>query len=62
MALTNEKIEQIREKIVLRLKELEGQLTLTQESAKTVELDQALAGQSFKNRCHSATKTRPSWA
>lgn len=44
MALTHEKLEQIREKIVSRLKELEGQLTLTQESAKTVELDQALAG------------------
>lgn len=44
MALTKQERQLIRNTINLQLEELEEQLLLTQESSKTVELDQALAG------------------
>lgn len=44
MLLTKKELQQIRKVIATQLEELEQQLVLTQESSKTVELDQALAG------------------
>ena len=44
MSLSKTEIQQIRQVILQQMNQLKQQLSLSQESSKTVELDQALAG------------------